>query len=247
MGAVSINNVRKSFGNVEVLHGVSVDVAEGEFAVLVGPSGCGKSTLLRMIAGLEDITSGEISIGDRVVNQLAPKDRDIAMVFQSYALYPHMTVAENMGFSLKLSGVPKPERRKRVEEAAAILGLTDYLDRQPRQLSGRPAPARRHGPRHRPQSGGLFVRRTALQSRRQAPGADALRDQAEPSEAQDDDRLCHPRPDRGHDHGRPHRRHECRPHRTDRLAARTLRHAGKPVRRRLHRFAGHESHSGSAG
>ena len=154
MGAVSINDVRKSFGNVEVLHGVSVDVAEGEFAVLVGPSGCGKSTLLRMIAGLEDITSGEISIGDRVVNQLAPKDRDIAMVFQSYALYPHMTVAENMGFSLKLSGVPKPERRKRVEEAAVILGLTDYLDRQPRQLSG--------GQRQRVAMGRAIVRNPAV-------------------------------------------------------------------------------------
>ena len=154
MGAVSINDVRKSFGNAEVLHGISVDIAEGEFAVLVGPSGCGKSTLLRMIAGLEDITSGEISIGDRVVNTLAPKDRDIAMVFQSYALYPHMTVAENMGFSLKLAGVPKPERRKRVEEAAAILGLTDYLDRQPRQLSG--------GQRQRVAMGRAIVRNPAV-------------------------------------------------------------------------------------
>ena len=154
MGAVSINDVRKSFGTAEVLHGISVEIAEGEFAVLVGPSGCGKSTLLRMIAGLEDITSGEISIGGRVVNALAPKDRDIAMVFQSYALYPHMTVAENMGFSLKLSGVPKPERRKRVEEAAAILGLTDYLDRQPRQLSG--------GQRQRVAMGRAIVRNPAV-------------------------------------------------------------------------------------
>ncbi|MBU1175887.1 MAG: sn-glycerol-3-phosphate ABC transporter ATP-binding protein UgpC [Alphaproteobacteria bacterium] len=154
MGAVTISDVRKSFGTIEVLHGISVDIAEGEFAVLVGPSGCGKSTLLRMIAGLEDISSGEISIGDRVVNQLAPKDRDIAMVFQSYALYPHMTVAENMGFSLKLAGVPKPERRKRVEEAAAILGLTDYLDRQPRQLSG--------GQRQRVAMGRAIVRKPAV-------------------------------------------------------------------------------------
>ena len=154
MGAVSINDVRKNFGKIEVLHGVSVDIAEGEFAVLVGPSGCGKSTLLRMIAGLEDITSGEISIGDRVVNELAPKDRDIAMVFQSYALYPHMTVADNMGFSLKLAGVPKDERRKRVEEAAAILGLTEYLDRQPRQLSG--------GQRQRVAMGRAIVRKPAV-------------------------------------------------------------------------------------
>ena len=154
MGAVTISDVRKSFGSVEVLHGVSVEIAEGEFAVLVGPSGCGKSTLLRMIAGLEDITSGDISIGNRIVNALAPKDRDIAMVFQSYALYPHMTVADNMGFSLKLAGIPKPERRKRVEEAAAILGLTDYLDRQPRQLSG--------GQRQRVAMGRAIVRNPAV-------------------------------------------------------------------------------------
>ncbi len=154
MGAVSINDVRKKFGPVEVLHGVSVDIGEGEFVVLVGPSGCGKSTLLRMIAGLEDITSGEISIGDRVVNTLAPKDRDIAMVFQTYALYPHMTVADNMGFSLKLAGIPKQERRKRVEAAAEILGLTDYLDRQPRQLSG--------GQRQRVAMGRAIVRDPAV-------------------------------------------------------------------------------------
>ena len=105
MGAVSINNVRKNYGNMEVLHGVSVDIADGEFVILVGPSGCGKSTLLRMIAGLEEITSGDISIGGRVVNTLAPKDRDIAMVFQSYALYPHMTVRRNITFPLSMPGV----------------------------------------------------------------------------------------------------------------------------------------------
>ena len=136
MGAVGISNVRKNYGNVEVLHGVSVDIADGEFVILVGPSGCGKSTLLRMIAGLEEITSGEISISGRVVNTLAPKDRDIAMVFQSYALYPHMTVEQNMGFSLKLQRVAKDEIKKRVANAAAILGLEPYLQRYPRHLSG---------------------------------------------------------------------------------------------------------------
>jgi multiple sugar transport system ATP-binding protein len=136
MGAVSINNVRKSYGSVEVLHGVSVDIADGEFVILVGPSGCGKSTLLRMIAGLEEITAGEISISGRVVNTLAPKDRDIAMVFQSYALYPHMTVEQNMGFSLKLQRVAKEEINKRVANAASILGLEPYLKRYPRHLSG---------------------------------------------------------------------------------------------------------------
>jgi multiple sugar transport system ATP-binding protein len=136
MGSVSIRNVRKNFGAVKVIHGVSVDIADGEFVVLVGPSGCGKSTLLRMIAGLEEITDGEIWVADRVVNDLPPKDRDIAMVFQSYALYPHMTVEQNMGFSLKLARVQKEEIRKRVANAANILGLEPYLQRFPRHLSG---------------------------------------------------------------------------------------------------------------
>ena len=136
MGAVTIRDVRKTYGSLEVLHGVSIDIADGEFVILVGPSGCGKSTLLRMIAGLEDITGGEIAIGGQVVNDLAPKDRDIAMVFQSYALYPHMTVEENMGFSLRLARVPRDEIRKRVIAAAEVLGLEEYLARYPRHLSG---------------------------------------------------------------------------------------------------------------
>lgn len=136
MGAVTIRNVRKNYGTVEVLHGVSIDIADGEFVILVGPSGCGKSTLLRMIAGLEDITGGDIEISGQLVNDLAPKDRDIAMVFQSYALYPHMTVEENMGFSLRLARVPKAEIKSRVSSAAQILGLEPYLERYPRHLSG---------------------------------------------------------------------------------------------------------------
>ncbi|MEJ2002635.1 MAG: sn-glycerol-3-phosphate ABC transporter ATP-binding protein UgpC [Maritimibacter sp.] len=154
MGSVTIKNVRKAFGQVEVLHGIDVEIAEGEFTVLVGPSGCGKSTLLRLIAGLEDISSGEILIDGRVVNDQEPKDRNIAMVFQTYALYPHMTVAENMGFSLKLARVPKPEIRERVEKAAEMLGLTEYLDRQPRQLSG--------GQRQRVAMGRAIVRDPAV-------------------------------------------------------------------------------------
>src|SRR5476651_639701 len=136
MATVDIRDVRKAFGPFEVLHGVSVAIADGEFVVLVGPSGCGKSTLLRMLAGLENITSGEISIGDRVVNAVPPKDRDVAMVFQNYALYPHMTVADNMGFSLKLRGASAEEINKGVQRAAEILALTPLLDRFPRQLSG---------------------------------------------------------------------------------------------------------------
>ncbi len=136
MASVDIRDVRKSFGPVEVLHGVSVPIEDGEFVVLVGPSGCGKSTLLRLLAGLEGISSGTISIGGRVVNNIHPKERDIAMVFQNYALYPHMTVAQNMGFSLKLRGAAKSEIGAGVNRAANILGLSHLLDRYPRQLSG---------------------------------------------------------------------------------------------------------------
>jgi len=136
MAGVTIRGVRKSFGAQEVIHGIDVDIADGEFVVLVGPSGCGKSTLLRMIAGLEEATAGDIAIGAKRVNHLSPSERDIAMVFQSYALYPHKTVAANMGFALKLRGVDKATVRKRVEDAAQILGLTPYLDRFPRALSG---------------------------------------------------------------------------------------------------------------
>jgi multiple sugar transport system ATP-binding protein len=136
MAAVSIRGVRKAFGTTPVIHGVDIAIADGEFVVLVGPSGCGKSTLLRMIAGLENISAGEIRIGERVVNDLPPKQRDVAMVFQNYALYPHMTVADNMGFSLKLRGAPKAETQARVRAAADILGLGALLARFPRQLSG---------------------------------------------------------------------------------------------------------------
>ena len=136
MASVQIHDVRKSFGGFEVLHGVTVPIEDGAFVVLVGPSGCGKSTLLRMLAGLENITSGTISIGDRVVNNVQPKERDIAMVFQNYALYPHMTVADNMGFSLKLRGAESRTIAQKVKKAADILDLTRLLDRFPRQLSG---------------------------------------------------------------------------------------------------------------
>jgi len=136
MASVAIRDVRKAFGATSVIHGVNVSIRDGEFVVLVGPSGCGKSTLLRMIAGLENITAGEIRIGDRVVNHLPPKERDVAMVFQNYALYPHMTVGANMAFSMKLRGAPKSEIDERVKRAAEILGLSQLLERFPRQLSG---------------------------------------------------------------------------------------------------------------
>lgn len=136
MASIEIRSVDKAFGSTQVLYGVDLDVADGEFLVLVGPSGCGKSTLLRMIAGLEEISGGEIIIGGRVVNELPPKDRDIAMVFQNYALYPHMTARDNMAFCLKLRGEPRAAVAEQVSSAAGILNLASYLDRYPRQLSG---------------------------------------------------------------------------------------------------------------
>src|SRR5438128_12046779 len=154
MAELAFRDVRKNYGGLEVIHGVTTDVADGEFVVIVGPSGCGKSTLLRMVAGLEQITSGEIRIGSRVVNDLEPKDRDIAMVFQNYALYPHMSVYENMSYGLRIKGFSRQEIDSRVQKAAAILELKPYLERRPRQLSG--------GQRQRVAMGRAIVREPAV-------------------------------------------------------------------------------------
>ena len=136
MANVSMRQVRKSFGATEVIHGIDIEIGDGEFAVIVGPSGCGKSTLLRMIAGLEAVTAGEVAIGDRVVNDLEPKERDVAMVFQNYGLYPHMTAFQNISYALRIARRPKAEIRERVERVARILGIEDLLARKPSQLSG---------------------------------------------------------------------------------------------------------------
>ena len=136
MASLQISNATKKYDDLEVIHGIDLEIQNGEFCVFVGPSGCGKSTLLRMISGLEEVTSGQIHIGDRDVTSMHPADRGIAMVFQSYALYPHMTVRENMGFGLKMSKVPSNEIDKKVNEAAEILHLEEYLDRKPKTLSG---------------------------------------------------------------------------------------------------------------
>ena len=154
MASVELKDIRKSYAALDVIHGISLDIADGEFIALVGPSGCGKSTLLRMIAGLEEITDGDILIGDKVVNGMTPRERNIAMVFQSYALYPHMTVAENMGFNLKLAGQPKNIIEERVAEAARMLDLGKLLDRKPSQLSG--------GQRQRVAMGRAVVRNPAV-------------------------------------------------------------------------------------
>ena len=151
MAQVKLTKVVKRYGAVEVVHGISIDLPNKELVVLVGPSGCGKSTTLRMIAGLEEISDGEVHIGDRLVNQVAPKDRDIAMVFQSYALYPHMTVQQNLAFGLKMRKTPRAEIARRVAEAAGILGIEELLDRKPKDLSG--------GQRQRVAMGRAIVRR----------------------------------------------------------------------------------------
>ena len=154
MATVALKNIKKSFGKTEVIHGVDIDIADGEFIVIVGPSGCGKSTLLRMVAGLETVSDGEVHIGERMVNGLEPMDRDIAMVFQNYALYPHMTVEANMGYGLKIAGRSKSEISERVHEAAKLLQLEPYLKRRPRELSG--------GQRQRVAMGRAIVRKPAV-------------------------------------------------------------------------------------
>lgn len=154
MATLKLSNVKKRFGKTEVIHGVDIDIADGEFIVIVGPSGCGKSTLLRMVAGLETVTSGEIEIDGRRVNDLEPMDRDIAMVFQNYALYPHMRVFDNISYGLKIAGVPRDEIASRVATAAKMLQLEDYLDRRPRELSG--------GQRQRVAMGRAIVRKPSV-------------------------------------------------------------------------------------
>lgn len=153
MAEISLRDVRKSYAGIEVIHGVDLEIADGEFVVIVGPSGCGKSTLLRMVAGLEEITAGEIAIGGRVVNRLEPRERDIAMVFQNYALYPHMTVRENMAYGLRIAKLSKAEIEERVARSARMLELGQLLDRKPRQLSG--------GQRQRVAMGRALVRNPA--------------------------------------------------------------------------------------
>ncbi len=153
MAEIALSDVRKSYGKTAVIHGIDMDITDGELIVIVGPSGCGKSTLLRMVAGLETITGGQIAIGGRTVNDLEPRERDIAMVFQNYALYPHMSVFDNMAYGLKIQGLPKAEIAERVDQAARMLQLEPYLKRKPRQLSG--------GQRQRVAMGRAIVRKPA--------------------------------------------------------------------------------------
>ena len=184
MAGITLTDVSKIYDDgTRAVSDLNLDVQDGELVVFVGPSGCGKSTALRMIAGLEEISEGEIKIGDRVVNNLRPRDRDVAMVFQNYALYPHMTVAENIGFALRMRKVPKDEARRRIEETATDPRAQRAPAPQAAPALRRPAAARRDGPRDRPRAARLPDGRAALEPRREAPRADARRDLAHPAAA----------------------------------------------------------------
>src|ERR1700738_2859202 len=210
MAFLEISGLRKRFGSLEVLKGIDLTLDKGGFLVLIGPSGCGKSTLLSTIAGLETISAGEIRIEGQRINDLHPSKRDIAMVFQSYALYPNMTVAENMAFGMEMRGVAKPEREKAVAEVAKTLQLEHLLKPPPEPASRGAAPARRDGARIGSRAPRLPVRRAAFQSRCQAAGRYARGDQAPAPATGSHDRLCHARSDRSHDASDAHRRPEAR-------------------------------------
>ncbi len=224
MAEITLESLSKVYPDgTQAVTDLQLEVASGEFVVFVGPSGCGKTTALRMIAGLESITSGTVRLDGQVINDLPPKDRDIAMVFQNYALYPHMDAAKNMGFALRMRGLPKEEIDIRVREVARVLGLTDSLHKKPRTLSGRTAAARRDGSRDRPQPAGLPHGRAALEPRREAARRDARGDRPHPARPRRDDHLRDARPDRGDDDGRPRRGHAERAAPADRRPEGALR------------------------
>ncbi len=244
MSQITLTRLNKHYGQAHhAVRDLDLHVAEKEFVALVGPSGCGKSTTLRMIAGLEDVSAGEIRIGDRVVNDLPPRERDIAMVFQSYALYQHMTVYDNLAFGLRNRKLPEAadQGRDRPRRGDPGPGRADAAPAAP--ALGRAAATRRARALHRAPPPGVPLRRTALQPRREAAHADAPRDQALAAPRADDVGVRHARSGRGDDARRPRRHHERRPHPAGRNAAGGLRPAGEQVRRRLHRRAVDELHS----
>ena len=211
MAGVVLDDLTKRYdGGALAVDKLNIDIKDGEFVCLVGPSGCGKTTALRMIAGLEEITSGEIRIGDRVVNNLPPRDRDIAMVFQSYALYPHMSVRDNMAFGLQLRKTPKADIDKAVRGGGADPRPRALPRPQARAAVRRSAPARGARPRDRARARGVPHGRAAVEPRRQAARPDARGDRAHPHAPRGHDDLRHARPGRGDDDGRPHRGHQRR-------------------------------------
>ena len=210
MAGVVYDHVTKQFGEVKAVNDLSLDVKDKEFLVLVGPSGCGKTTALRLLAGLEEVSAGEIKISDRVVNDVAPKDRDIAMVFQSYALYPHMSVYDNMAFGLRLRKTPKSEIDRRVKEAADILGIGALLVPQAQATLRRSAAARGAGACDCPRAQGLSHGRAAVQPGCQAARPDARGDLQASSTSRDDLHLRDARSDRSDDDGHAHRGDEGR-------------------------------------
>jgi multiple sugar transport system ATP-binding protein len=245
MAHVVLKDLVKTYGSFKAVNDVSLTVNDGEFVALVGPSGCGKTTTLNLIAGLIPITSGDIVIGDQVVNDLDPKDRDIAMVFQNYALYPQKSVYKNLAFPLQMRKLPQDEIDKKVKEAARVLDITHLLERRPRELSG--------GQQQRVALGRALVRdprvpdgRAALQSRRQAARADALGDQALPPGSQGDDHLRDARPARSRDHGRQDGGDERRLLQQYDSPAQVFRPSGEHVRRELRRQPGDEPDSAEA-
>ena len=211
MAQVGFDGVTKRFGDTTAVDDLTLSVLDGELLVLLGSSGCGKTTALRMVAGLEEVTEGTVTIGERVVNDVDPKDRDVAMVFQSYALYPHLTVAKNIEFPLRQRGVDKDERKAKVKQAADGARPGRAAGPQAGAALGRPAPAGGPGPGHRARAAGLPDGRAAVEPRRRAARADAGRHRGAAGAAGDHDALRDPRPGRGHDDGAPHRRHERGP------------------------------------
>ena len=218
MSSLALRGVDKSFGPVHIIKNVDLEVPDGDFTVFVGPSGCGKSTLLRMIAGLEQATSGDILLDGKRVNEVAAAQRGLAMVFQSYALYPHMSVRQNLAFGLENSRTPRAEIEQRVDEAARHAGHPRAVAAQAAPALGRPAPARRDRPGDRPPPRHLPARRAALEPRRRAARRHARRAHPAAAPARRHHDLRHPRPGGGDDHGRPHRR-----------AARRQGGAGRPA------------------
>ena len=248
MNGIQITNVTKAYKNgPRAVDDVTLEVHEGEFMVLVGPSGCGKSTLLKLIAGIEETTAGTIHIGGRDVTDLDPRKRDIAMVFQNYALYPHLSVRGNLGFGLKLRKTSKDDIVTRVNDVARILGLEEMMDRKPGELSG--------GQRQRVAMGRAIVREPQAflmdeplsQPRREAPRLDARAAQPPARAARRDDGLRHPRPGGGDDARPAGRRDARRRAAAVRHARAAVRPAREPVRRRVHRLAGDEPRRGGRG